>query len=288
MQHTVRSPVTINGVGLHSGKPVSMTLWPAKAGTGIRFNRSDIGDRASVEAIWHKVEISPLCTKLVGDDGISVSTIEHLMAALHALGVDNCLVAINGPEVPIMDGSAEPFIRAVNRVGLAKQSMPRKVLEILKTISVSHGGAWARIEPAKNFQIMFTIDFPEPSIGRQAFAMALQGDNFARGIADCRTFCREADILAMRNAGLALGGTLDNAVVFNERGALNPGGLRRQGEPVRHKVLDAIGDLYLSGGQMRARYSSFKGGHALTNTLLRAIFADQDAFRLRSEEVVVA
>lgn len=288
MQHTVRSPITINGIGLHSGKSVSMTIWPAKAGTGIRFNRSDLGDRAQVDALWHNVEISPLCTRLIGEADVSVSTVEHLMASLHALGVDNCLVAINGPEVPIMDGSALPFMTAISRVGLVKQSAPRRAIQILKPVTVTRGDAWARLEPARLLQLHFTIEYVEPVIGRQTCEMDLRGGNFLREVANCRTFCRQEDIIAMREAGLALGGNLENAVVFGPQGALNPQGLRRDNEPVRHKILDAIGDLYLAGGPLMAKFTSFKGGHALTNTLLRAVFADATSYRYRSEEAAIA
>ncbi|PJA61069.1 MAG: UDP-3-O-[3-hydroxymyristoyl] N-acetylglucosamine deacetylase, partial [Rhodobacterales bacterium CG_4_9_14_3_um_filter_71_31] len=211
--------------------------------------------------------------------GVSVSTVEHVMAALAGCGVDNALIDIDGPEIPIMDGSAQVFVDAIQTAGLSFTDTPRRALRILSPVMVERGDARAELHPADAFAMDFSIAFDDAAIGRQRHAMTLGADGFARDLADCRTFTRLAEIEQLRAHGLALGGSLDNAVVVDGARVLNPGGLRRPDEFVRHKMLDAVGDLALAGAPIIGRYVGVKAGHALTNTLLRALFARPDAWR---------
>lgn len=280
MQHTLKSPVTFTGVGLHSGKPATMVLKPAAAGHGIWFKRTDIqlGD-AMIPAIYYAVERTPLCTRLVNDAGVSVSTVEHIMAALAGCGVHNALVEIDGPEVPIMDGSSIDFVRGIMARGVRRQASPVLAYEVLKTVTASREGASASIAPADGLIIDFHIDFEDSAIGSQSKTLDMRNGSFARELSDCRTFCRRTDVEAMRENGLALGGTLENAVVVQGVEVLTPGGFRRVDEAVRHKMLDALGDLYLAGGPILGHFTGNKSGHSLTNTLLRNLFETPGAVR---------
>lgn len=281
MQTTVDHPVAFSGIGLHSGRPVSMTIHPAPAGQGIVFRRTDAvqGDPV-VPALWDRVSISPLNTRIANDHGVSVSTIEHLMAALAGTGIHNATVAIDGPEVPVMDGSAADFARGLVAAGRRALPASLRAIRILQAVEVTQGDAMARLAPATTLQIDFTIDFPDPAIGRQARVLDLANGAFLRMLASSRTFCRRADIDSMRDRGLALGGTFDNAVVYDGDRVLTPGGLRHPDEAVRHKMLDALGDLATAGAPILGRYTAVRGGHALTNRLLRALFAAPRAWRL--------
>lgn len=280
MQNTLKSSVIFDGVGLHGGAPVRMVLRPARAGQGIRFRRTDIalGD-ATIPARWDLVERTPLCTRLVNAAGVSVSTVEHVMAALAGCGVHNALIEIDGPEVPILDGSSAPFVRGIMVHGIEPQGVPLEAWEIVKPVEVALNGARASLRPADRLVIEFHIDFVDAAIGRQSHVLDMANGAFARELCDCRTFCRQADVDAMRANGLALGGTLDNAVVVDGDKVLSPGGLRRPDEAVRHKMLDALGDLYLAGAPILGHYTGDKAGHSLTNTLLRAAFATPGALR---------
>jgi UDP-3-O-[3-hydroxymyristoyl] N-acetylglucosamine deacetylase len=279
MQATLRRSIGFSGIGLHSGKIVTITLRPAAADTGIRFCRIDVTDRDQIiVARYDQVVDTRLCTRIGNADGVSVGTIEHLMAALAATGVDNVLVDIDGPEVPVLDGSAKPFFERIAHVGLAFTGAPRRVLRVLEAVTVEHGGAAASLLPAAGFALDFTIEFPEPAIGRQALSLDLTRDSFLRELADCRTFARLAEIEALRKAGLALGGDLTNAVVVDGDRVLNAGGLRRPDEFVRHKMLDAVGDLALAGAPILGRYVGHRAGHDMTNRLLHALFARPQAF----------
>ena len=274
MQHTLRHPVTLTGTGLHSGAAVSLVLRPAPVGHGIVFQRSDIpGAAGRIPARWDAVQSARLCTLIGNASGATVSTVEHVMAALAGTGVHNALVEVDGPEAPILDGSAAPIARAILTAGLRAQGAPVRVLRIRETVEVSAGAATARLDPAEGMHIAFAIDFPVPAIGRQAHALDMANGAFLRDLSDCRTFALAAEIEALRAAGLARGGSLANAVVFDGDRVLNPGGLRRPDEPVRHKMLDALGDLALAGGPILGRYTGDRAGHALTNALLRAVFA---------------
>lgn len=281
MQTTIRSAVSFQGVGLHTGVPVRMTVHPASANYGIWFRRTDvIGSDAMIPALWDVVTPSRLCTVIENAAGVSVSTIEHIMAAFSGCGLHNALVEISGPEVPIMDGSAQPFVSAILARGLRDLDAPIRCFEVLKAVEVREGDAIARLEPAGALEIEFAIDFDDAAIGQQHKRLSMANGAFVRELSDCRTFCRQSDVDAMRKAGLALGGTYTNAVVVEGDAILSPGGFRRKDEAVRHKMLDALGDLALAGAPIMGRYTGTRAGHAMTNKLLRALFARPDAFRV--------
>lgn len=267
------------GLGLHSGAPVRMVLRAAPADHGITFCRTDVtGTDPIVHARWDRVVPSRLCTLIANDAGVSVSTIEHIMAALAGCAIQNAVIDIDGPEVPILDGSAAPFVAGILDAGIAKLAAPVRAIRVLKTIAVVDGDAVARLDPSDMLEIDFQIDFAEASIGRQSKVLNMANGAFVRELSDSRTFCRNQDVIQMRERGLALGGTLENAVVFEGDKVLSPGGLRHADEPVRHKMLDALGDLALAGAPILGRYTGLRAGHAMTNRLLRALFADPSAW----------
>jgi UDP-3-O-[3-hydroxymyristoyl] N-acetylglucosamine deacetylase len=281
VQNTLKSPAAFTGLGLHSGLPVRMVVHPADADHGIWFRRTDVADLdAMVPAHWDVVTPSRLCTVVENADGVSVSTIEHVMAALAGSAIHNALIEIDGPEVPILDGSSLAFVAGFLTAGIEEQDAPIRAVRVLKAVEVRDGDAVARLEPADMLEIDFSIDFADAAIGVQSRVLNMANGAFVRELSDSRTFCRQADVDAMRANGLALGGTLDNAVVIDGDRVLSPGGLRHADEPVRHKMLDALGDLALAGGPILGRYTGVRAGHALTNRLLRALFADPAAFRL--------
>ncbi|MEI6800623.1 MAG: UDP-3-O-acyl-N-acetylglucosamine deacetylase [Pseudomonadota bacterium] len=281
MQNTVKSAVSFKGVGLHSGTPVRLVVRPASADYGIWFRRTDLrGGDTLVPARWDAVVASKLCTQIANDEGVHISTIEHLMAALAGLAVHNALIEIDGPEVPILDGSSAPFVAAILAKGIQPQAAPVRALRVLKPVEVQDGLAFARLEPAEMLEIDFRIDFTDRSIGQQSRHLNMANGAFVRELCDSRTFCRQSDVDAMRAAGLAQGGSLTNSVVFDGDKVLSPGGLRYADEPVRHKMLDALGDLSLAGAPLLARYTGVRAGHALTNRLLRKLFTTPDAFVL--------
>lgn len=258
-----------------------MTIRPASAEQGIWFKRTDIalGD-ALIAAHWEAVNQAPLCTKIENRNGVSVSTVEHIMAALAGCGVHNALVEIDGPEVPILDGSAAAFVRGILGRGVRALDAPVRAIEVLKPVEVQSGAAWARLEPGKALQIRFHIDFDDAAIGVQEKTLNMGNGSFVRELCDSRTFCRQADVETMQSNGLALGGTLDNAVVVDGDKVLSPGGMRHDDEAVRHKMLDALGDLALAGAPILGAYVGHRAGHALTNMLLRKLFATPEAFRM--------
>lgn len=280
MQNTLTKAATFRGTGLHSGAPVTMIVRPAPAGHGIWFRRTDVteGDNR-ILARWDTVVPSKLCTLIENARGVSVSTIEHVMAALAGSAVHNALIDIDGPEVPILDGSSAPFVAGFLAAGITAQAAQVRALRILAPVEVRDGDAVARLEPADMFEIDFAIDFSDAAIGRQEKRLNLSNGTFVRELSDSRTFCRNADVENMRARGLALGGTFENAVVFEGDRVLSPGGLRHADEPVRHKMLDAVGDLALAGGPILGRYTGIRAGHALTNRLLRQLFATPGAWR---------
>lgn len=280
MQNALSFPATFTGFGLHSGLPVRMTVRPAAADHGIWFRRVDMtGGDPLVPARWDHVTPSKLCTVIENADGTSVSTIEHVMAALAGSGIHNALIEIDAPEVPILDGSALSFVAGFLAAGIEAQDRPVRAIRVLKPVEVSEGEALARLDPADMLEIDFSIDFEDTAIGMQTRRLNMANGAFVRELSDSRTFCRRADVDAMRERGLALGGTLENAVVFDGDRVLSPGGLRHEDEPVRHKMLDALGDLALAGGPILGRYTGERAGHALTNRLLWALFADPAAYR---------
>lgn len=277
VQNTLTSPASFSGFGLHSGLPVHMVARPAAADHGIWFRRTDLGG-ALVPARWDAVTPSRLCTVIENDAGVAVSTIEHVMAALAGSGVHNALIDIDGPEVPILDGSAMPFVAGFLEAGIEGLNAPVRAIRVLKPVEVREGEAVARLEPAEMLEIDFRIDFEDAAIGLQSRRLNMANGAFVRELSDSRTFCRQADVDAMRERGLALGGTLENAVVFDGDRVLSPGGLRHADEPVRHKMLDVVGDLALAGGPILGRYTGERAGHSLTNRLLRTLFADPSAW----------
>ena len=279
MQTTLNTQIAFDGVGLHSGQPARLVLRPAVAGTGIVFRRVDLSGDTSIPAIWSNVIQEPLNTRLENASGVSVSTIEHVMAALAGTGVHNVICDIDGPEVPILDGSSVEFVRKIVTSGLRRLGAPLRAIEIREIVEVHHGDAYARLSPATSLQIDFEIDFPDAAIGHQEKTLNMANGAFVRELCDSRTFCRNSDVDAMHKAGLALGGTYENAVVVDGDRVLSPGGLRHSDEAVRHKMLDALGDLYTAGAPILGRYTGHRAGHALTNKLLCALFDTPTAWR---------
>lgn len=286
-QRTLRTAVSLAGLGLHSGAPVTLRLLPAAPDSGVRFRRTDVAGRnPEIRARWDAVCDTTLCTAVANEDGVKVSTIEHLMAALAGCGVDNAVVEVDGPEVPVMDGSAAPFVALIGRAGLIDQAAPRRVVRVLKRVEVKDdAGAWCALEPADGFWIDFEIDFASRAVGPSKAVFNLSGEgSFKRKLARARTFGFESDVQRLWEMGLARGGSLDNAVVIGaDDRILNAEGLRYADECVRHKALDAMGDLYLAGAPIQGRFIGVRSGHALNNRLLRALFADAAAWRLVGE-----
>jgi UDP-3-O-[3-hydroxymyristoyl] N-acetylglucosamine deacetylase len=280
-QHTLAGPAICAGVGLHSGQRVRVSIRPAPAGTGIVFVRTDLTGDNRVPVIPTAVTQTRLCTVIANASGVIVATIEHLMAALAALDVDNAIVELDGPEVPIMDGSALPFVQLLDRAGRRPQEAARQYIEILDTVEVVEGDKVARLSPSDRFEVAFEIAFPTPVIGRQRVDLTVTEASFRRELADCRTFGFLQDVNALRAAGLARGGSLENAVVIDGDRLLNPEGLRRPDEFVRHKALDAVGDLYVLGAPIIGRFEGIYAGHALNNLVVRALLKQPQAYRLR-------
>lgn len=279
MQRTLRSAIGCTGVGVHTGRDVAVRLLPAEAGSGIVFRRTDIGG-ASVAAQHDRVADTRMCTVLANGD-CRVGTVEHLMAALFSAGVDNAVVEVSGPEIPVLDGSSEPWMFLIGCAGTAAQDAPRAVIEVLRTVRVTDGEASAELRPGyAGFEMAMSIEFAAAAIGRQAFSLRLEGGAFRRELARARTFAQRAEIEGLRQAGLALGGSLDNAVVVDGAEILNPAGLRMADEFVRHKLLDAVGDLALAGAPLQGRFIGRRSGHALNNAVLRALFADAANYRV--------
>ena len=281
-QHTLAGPAIFAGVGLHTGLRVRAAILPAPVDAGIVFLRTDLAGEGPIEARACNVVNTRLNTVIGNEAGATVSTIEHLMAALWALGVDNALVELDGPEVPIMDGSALPFVQMIDHAGVRRQESQRKVVEILAPVEVRDGEKRAALLPAARFEMAFEIAFESALIGRQRIDLAVDEDSFRTELADCRTFGFLREVEALRQAGLARGGSLENAVVLSGDQLLNPEGLRRPDEFVRHKVLDAVGDLYTLGHPLIGRYEGALAGHALNNALARELLARPEAFRVRA------
>ena len=282
-QHTVRSPVRFAGIGVHTGEQARVTLLPAPADTGVVFIRTDVRDRDNRIAVsGEAVCRTQLGTVITNAAGVTVSTIEHLMAALVMTGVDNALVEIDGPEMPIMDGSSIDFIRGLDRAGLQPQGAPRRFIEIVDVVEVIEGDKRATLRPSDGFEVAFEIAFASAAIGRQAVDLKMDAGAFRRELADCRTFGFLHEVEALRAMGLARGGSMDNAVVIDGDEIMNPEGLRRPDEFVRHKALDAIGDLYVLGAPVIGRFEGVLAGHALNNALVRALLATPHAWRVRT------
>ncbi len=283
-QRSLVRPVELEGVGLHTGTGVAVRIEPAEPDGGIVFVRSDL-DGACIPATTRYLRGSAYATTLARDD-VSVSTVEHLLSALRGLGVDNARVVIDGPEVPILDGSALPFVEAIRRAGIRSQTARRRYLTLLRPISVRSGDREILALPANRLEATYAIDFPHPAIGYQAATARVSGDAYARTIAAARTFTLLRDVEALRRAGLARGGSLDNALVVGEKGVMN-GDLRFPDEFVRHKILDLIGDLALLGAPLRAHVIAYKGGHALHAALMTRIQQDASCWSYSTSDAVL-
>ncbi len=278
-QRTLKSLVRATGVGLHTGCKVEMTLRPAQPDTGIVFRRLDVEPPVDIAAAPERVSDTRLCSTLERD-GVKIATVEHLMSALAGLGVDNVYVDLTGPEVPILDGSAAPFVFLIQSAGLEEQAAPRRYIRVRKTVRVEEGDKWAQFSPHDGYRLTFRIDFEHPVLQRsgQEVSIDLAEQSYVKELSRARTFGFMRDVESLRSAGLARGGTLDNAVVMDEYRVLNEGGLRYADEFVKHKVLDAVGDLYLAGHPIIGEFSAYKSGHGLNNRLLRALLADATAW----------
>lgn len=280
-QRTLKNIIRASGVGLHTGKRILMTVRPAGPDTGIVFRRTDLPSPVDIPARAENVGETMLGTSLVKGDA-KVSTVEHLLSAFAGLGIDNAVVELSGPEVPIMDGSAGPFVFLLQSAGIEQQRAPKRFIRIRKTVRMEEGDKWAQFDPFDGFKVNFEIEFNHPIFKRRAqrASMDFSTTSFLKEISRARTFGFMRDLETMRARNLALGGNLDNAIVLDDSKVLNEGGLRYEDEFVKHKILDAIGDLYLLGHPLLAAYTAHKSGHAMNNALLRALLADAEAWEL--------
>jgi UDP-3-O-[3-hydroxymyristoyl] N-acetylglucosamine deacetylase len=280
-QRTLRTTIKATGVGLHTGARVELALRPAAPDTGVVFHRVDLEPPATIPGDALHVGDTRLSSTLKRD-GAAISTVEHLMSALAGLGIDNLHVDVAGPEIPIMDGSAGPFVFLLQTAGIVEQEAPKRYLRILLPVEVRDGDKWARFDPYNGFKLDFTIDFPHPMFGTENRNVVIDfaEHSYVKEVARARTFGFMQEVEAMRAAGLGLGGSLQNAIVLDEHRVLNSEGLRYDNEFVKHKVLDAIGDLYLLGHPLIGQYTAFKSGHGLNNAVARALQARPDAFEL--------
>jgi UDP-3-O-[3-hydroxymyristoyl] N-acetylglucosamine deacetylase len=295
-QRSLRTAIGCVGVGVHSGQRVNLTLRPAPADHGIVFRRTDLG--CDIPARFENVCDTRLCTSLADPSNPSarVGTVEHVMAAFAGLGIDNALIEIDGPETPILDGSSAPFMFLIDCAGIVDLGAPRRAIEVRESIRVSSGNAWAELRPlgpaARSAQPVLemdlTIDFAAMAIGRQSCSLSLTPDSFRHQIAAARTFALAEEVQQLQAAGLALGGSLDNAIVVDGEDILNIGGLRMESEFANHKMLDAVGDLALAGGPLHARFVAHRTGHELNNRLLRTLFADAHAWRAVNTDPLLA
>jgi UDP-3-O-[3-hydroxymyristoyl] N-acetylglucosamine deacetylase len=280
-QRTLKTTIKTKGVGLHTGVRVELVFRPAAPDTGIVFHRVDLERPVAIPADALHVGDTRLSSTLKAD-GASVSTVEHVMSALAGLGIDNLHIDVAGPEIPIMDGSAGPFVYLLQSAGIVEQESPKRYLRVVLPVEVREGDRWARFDPFDGFKLDFTIDFPHPMFGSENGHVVIDfaEHSYVKEVARARTFGFMQDVEAMRAAGLGLGGSLQNAVVLDEYRVLNSEGLRYDNEFVKHKVLDAIGDLYLLGHPLIGQYTAYKSGHALNNAVARALLARRDAFEL--------
>ena len=290
-QKTTVAPAIIAGVGVHTGDRVRLAVRPAPVGTGIVFVRTDIKDRDNrIPVSGEAVVDARLNTMIENAAGVRLSTIEHLMAAFAALGVSNAVVEVDGPELPILDGSALQFVQLLDRAGFRRQSAPVRYIEILEPIRVTEGDKSAALLPCDRYEMRFEIDFPTPVIGNQVVDFVVDEETFRNEIMSARTFGFAHEVEALRKAGLARGGSLENAIVIDGDQILNPGGLRMEREFVKHKALDAIGDLYVLGAPLLGRYEGVKAGHHINNLLVRELLANPQAWRevVRVPEMAMA
>ena len=280
-QRTLKNVIRATGVGLHTGEKVYLTLRPASVDTGIVFRRTDLQNPVEIRACPENVSDTRLSTTLESN-GVRVSTVEHLMSALAGMGIDNAFVELTAPEVPIMDGSAGPFVFLIQSAGIAEQTAPKRFMRIKRRIKLTDGDKWAAFEPFEGFKVSFAIDFNHPTFrnSTQQAAVDFSTTSFVKEVSRARTFGFMADLESLRQSGLARGGGVDNAIVLDDFRILNEDGLRYEDEFVKHKVLDAIGDLYLLGHPLIGAFSAYKSGHSLNNRLLRRLVARRDAWEL--------
>lgn len=278
-QRTLKKVVRAVGIGLHSGRKVHLTLRPADPDTGIVYTRVDLDPPVSMPAEPTRVNDTRMATTL-NEGPVKISTIEHLMSAFNGLGIDNCYVDVDAPEIPIMDGSGASFVFLIQAAGIVEQFAPKRFVRVTKTVRVTDGDKWAQLEPHEGFSLAFSIKFGHPAIDStsQFTEVDLSKVDYAHAVSRARTFGFVQDVEMLRSIGLAQGGTLENAVVMDEYRVLNPEGLRSQDEFVKHKILDAMGDLYVLGHPLLARFCAYKSGHGLNNQLLRALLADSSAW----------
>lgn len=282
-QHTLAGPAIFAGLGVHTGEHVRVAIRPAAPDAGVTFVRTDIKDRDNRVAVSGEAVIRTELGTVIGNAaGVTVATIEHLMAAMSALGIDNAVVELDGPEVPIMDGSAEPFVQILDRAGRRRQDTPRRYIEITDRIEVIEGDKRATLTPSDRFEVYFEIAFNSAAIGRQCVDVVSDEAGFRKELSNCRTFGFLKDVEALRAKGLARGGSMDNAVVLDGDRVLNPEGLRRPDEFVRHKALDAVGDLYVLGMPIVGRFEGVLAGHGLNNMVVRQLLAQPQAWRVRT------
>lgn len=285
-QCTIKDDITALGVGLHKGKKVRLTLRPAPVNTGIIFRRVDLQPHVDIPATPEAVGETTLCTCLVNEEGVQVSTVEHLLSALAALGIDNLIVEVDSAEIPIMDGSALPFVYLLQSVGIQIQNSAKRFIRITQPIRIDEGDKWAELLPYEGFKVNFTIEFNHPVILNtcQTMSMDISSRSFIKEISRARTFGFMKDIEFLRSHNLALGGSLANAIVLDDFRMLNNGDLRYDDEFVKHKILDAIGDLYMCGHSILGEFNAYKSGHALNNILLREVFKQKDSWEWASYE----
>ncbi len=281
-QQTIAGAIELHGVGLHGGAPASLAIWPAPEDHGIRFVRRDAAgriDERRIDAHWDQVETTFLATTLGNVSGCRIATVEHLMAALYALGVDNALVLVDGPEIPILDGSSLPFVDAIRAAGRVAQDADARVIRVLEPVTIRAGDAWLSIEPAETFSIRLEVDFGLRAVCQRGYGLEITPESFTTSLAAARTFGFVSDIRILRRHGLCLGGSFDNAVVLDDNGrVVNRGGLRFPDELVRHKILDCVGDLALAGARILGHVSGRKSGHGLNARLLRTLMSCEDAW----------
>ena len=279
-QQTINKSCSFEGPSLHSGEYSTVTLHPAPANTGIKFKRVDSklpANQIIIDASFKNIKSSQLCTTIENDYGLSVSTIEHLMAALHACGIDNLLIDIDSSEMPILDGSAIEYTSIISKLGFKQLNSKKKYLKILKTIEVKRDDAYIKIHPSDDLSVDYTINYPNTIVGRQNISVdTINKNTFVNKLAECRTFTFETELEMLRSNGIIKGGSLSNAVVFGKDAALNQDGLRTINEPVKHKALDAIGDLFLAGNCVLGHIEAYCAGHSLMHEALKEIFSDQD------------
>lgn len=293
-QRTIAKAVSLTGIGLHSGAKVQVSFCPAPANTGLVYTRVDLNPSVTIKCSADSVRDTQLCTALVNEQGVRISTVEHLTAALSALGIDNLYIDVNAPELPVMDGSAQPFIYLFGSTGIKELSESKKFLRVVRKVRVENEGKWAELTPSESgFHLDLQIDFNHPAMDKekQHFAMNFTGEAFAHDVSRARTFCFMRDVEFMHSHNLALGGSLENAVVLDDHRVINPEGLRYEDEFVKHKLLDAIGDLYMDGHSILGNFKAYKTGHDLNNRLLRAFLSDSANYQIiefNNEEQKVA